>query len=197
MDELFATVESLFVRLQLPTPDKGSLAYRHAEGALEDATDTMRDIIGQSLTADTTTLTETVPVGGVINMPVVPVTALRSVTLARTGAKVSARLENSKQVMVWGADGMRVRIECDYGWEQIPPVIAKWTRVLAAASMAAAKTGNLGLSGGIAGVGIDDARVSFATRRGEQGEGMDIPEKIQMRLRATYGALPTTAEHRP
>lgn len=195
--DTFATVESLFVRLQLPTPDKESLAYLNAKAALEDATETMRDIIGQHLTADTAVITETVPVGGVINMPVVPVTALRSVTLASSGVRVSARLENSKQVLVWGADGMRVKIECDYGWDPIPPIIAKWTRILAAASMAAAKTGNLGLSGGIAGVGIDDARISFATRQGEQGEGMDIPEKVQMRLRATYGSLPTTAEHRP
>lgn len=197
MDENFATVESLFVRLKLPTPEAGTLAYQHADAALEDATEAMRDLIGQRLTADTTTITETVPVGGVINMPVVPVTALRSVTLARGGAHVSARLENSKQVKVFGHDGLRVKIECDYGWDPIPRIIARWTRVLAAASMVAAKTGNLGLSGGIAGVGADDARVTFATNRGEQGQGLEVPEATATSLRATYGALPTGVEHRP
>jgi hypothetical protein len=193
----FATVSTLFVRLGRTTPAASDPAYKQAAAALEDASNQLRDIIGQNITAGTTTITETVPLGGLINMPVVPVRSIASVVDHDSGESISYSLENTKQLMVFGRENCRVDITCDYGWPTVPPVLANWSRVLAAASMLAADAGNLGLSGGLSGVGADDSRVSFATNVGEQGQGVSVPEGVAYQLRATYGSLTPTIEHRP
>lgn len=192
----FATVQSLFVRLGLTEPEMGSVEEEQAAAALEDASNELRAITGQNIDAASGEITENVPVGGVINMPVVPVRAVSAVVDAETGEALEYRLDNAKQLVVHAPGGTRVTITCDYGWPTIPAEIARWTRVLAMAQLAAADAGNLGLSGGIASVGADDARVTFATNNGEPGQGATIPDDIAARLRNTYGALAATVEHR-
>lgn len=194
--DAFATVQQLFTRLRLPEPSDTSLDYESAQEALADATAELVRITGQSLEAGESTVTERVPVGGVVNLPIVPAREIHAVVNADTGHPVTFEFENSKQVLVHAPARSRVRITYTRGYTKIPPELVKYTCVLAAAQLAAADAGNLGLSGGISGISIDDGRVSFATRPGEQGEGLALPARIESSLRSTYGSLASTVDHR-
>lgn len=192
----FATVKQLFARLRMPAPASGTEDFLAARGALEDASAEIVRVTGQSLEPGTTTVTERVPVGGVINLPVVPARAITAVVDATTGQPVPHEFENAKQILVHAPARSRVRITYDHGYATIPGDIVRFTCMLAASQILAADAGNLGLSGGLAGIGIDDGRVSFATRAGEQGEGVALPERVERSLRATYGAISATLDHR-
>lgn len=194
--EPFVTVKDLSVQLGIATPDRSTIAYQQMAAALADASDDLRSVTGQALNRGTSTARVMVRPGALTALPAVPVVSVESVTDS-DGNPVAFELVDAKHIEVRSRYAMRVVVEYTHGWEDIPGDIKKWVKVLAAAQISAAQTGTLGLSGGLAAVRVDDAQATFATRAGESGEGVEMPERVQQRLRATYGTAQMVMEWAP
>ena len=191
----FATVADLAAALGIEAPEAGSVLYLQMADALNDASDDLRDIIGQAVSLGVSTVTVWATPGGIVRLPAVPIVSVASV-LDEDGTAVDYEVLDSASLSVPACRSMKLEVAYTHGWYQVPGILRKWCKVLAAASMAAAKTGNLGLSGGLAGVSIDDGRVSWATGSGENGVGVSLPESVALRLKASYGSPSVTVEHR-
>lgn len=209
-----ATVADLSARLGVAAPTPASVAFIQMQAALDDASGDLRGVIGQALNQGTSTVTVRATPGGYVRLPAVPATAITSVL--HHGVAVWYRQVDSATlfVPVHSIDprlaydlnlpmppmpdhyGWTLSITYTHGWAVIPAELVKWTCVMAAASLAAAKSGNLGLAGGLSSVGVDDARATWATNVGEQGEGITIPVRVADRLRASYGTPSITVEYR-
>jgi hypothetical protein len=190
----FATVADLSAALGVAAPASGSVAYLQMLDALTDASDELRDITGQSINQGTSSVTVLASPGGIVRLPAVPAVVVESVTV--DGEAVDYEQLDSASLLVPTCGSVLVAVTYTHGWFTVPGVLRKWCKVLAAASIAAAKTGNLGLAGGIASVAVDDGRVTWATGAGENGTGVAIPEAVAVKLRATYGSPAITLEHR-
>jgi hypothetical protein len=190
----FAAVADLSAALGIAAPASGSVAYLQMADALSDASDELRDIIGQVINYGTSTVKVMASPGGIVRLPAVPVVGISSVTL--DGEAVDYEQLDSASLLVPVCRSVLVTVTYTHGWAEVPGVLRKWCKVLAAASIAAAKSGNLGLAGGIASVGVDDGRVTWATGAGENGVGVAVPEAVAVKLRATYGSPSITLEHR-
>lgn len=190
----FATVADLAAALKITAPTSGSAAYLQMVDALNDASDDLRDVVGQAISRGTSTVTVWAPPGGVVRLPAVPVVSVASVL--SDGVAVEYELLDSSSLLVQTSVPLKLTATYTHGWSPVPGIFRKWCKVLAAASMAAAGSGNLGLSGGLAGVSVDDGKVSWATASGENGGGVSLPDAIALRLRANYGAPAVTVEHR-
>lgn len=190
----FATVADLSAALKITAPVAGTAAYAQMVDALNDASDDLRDVVGQAINRGTSTITVWTPPGGVIRLPAVPVVSVASVLSA--GVAVKYELLDSSSLLVKPSVPLKLTVTYTHGWSPIPGIFRKWCKVLAAASMAAAGSGNLGLSGGLAGVSVDDGKVSWATAAGENGGGVSLPDAVALRLRANYGSPAMTVEHR-
>ena len=191
----FATVADLAGRLGVAVPTGGSAAYTQMDAALEDASNDLRGVIGQAINFGSSTVSVRATPGGYVRLPAVPAVEVESVL--HDGEAVGwYRLVDSATLLVPSDYGRTLTVTYSHGWQTIPGELVKWACVLAAASIAAAKSGNLGLAGGLSSVGVDDARASWATNVGEQGEGVSLPGRVAERLRATYGAPAITVEHR-
>lgn len=204
-----ATVADLAGRLGVTPPPLNSVAYTQMMMALDDASNDLRGAIGQALNFGTSTVTVRPSSRGHVALPAVPAVDVTSV-VDDDGVAMWFRKVDSATLMVGpfppmdprsitarqilGAQGAMVSVTYSHGWQTIPGELVKWTCVLAAASIAAAQSGNLGLAGGLSSVGVDDARATWATNAGEQGEGVSMPARVAERLRATYGAPLTSAE---
>lgn len=194
----FATVADLSARLKVTAPEEGSATYTQYESALDDATGDLQAEIGQQIVEQADVVEDAiVPVGNVVHVAAVPLRSVSSVVLTEGGGAVEFKKRDAHAIAVEARAGVQVTITYTAGYASVPAELKKWCCVLAAASIAAAEYGNLGLAGGVAGVGVDDARVSFATNNGEQGQGVTLPETVIARLRARYGAPMMTVEHRP
>lgn len=193
----FAQVEDLSVRLKRPTPAAGTAEYKQMAAALEDATAELQGIIGQTVSAKDTSYKTRVPAGGVVVLPFNPVREVETVILTETGQEVRFSLEDARQVIVDAPESSSVTIRLRAGYTNVPGELVKWTCVIAAAQLAAASAGNLGLSGGIAGIRHDDTSLTLATREGENGAGVILPQAVQARLRATYGTPFNSLDQRP
>jgi hypothetical protein len=191
----FATVADLSGRLGVATPASPSTLFTQMTNALSDASDELRGVIGQAISAGSSTVTIRATPGGYVRLPAVPATAVASVLHAGEAVDYWRQVD-SATLLVPSCYGRTLTITYSHGWTVIPGELVKWACVLAAASLAAAQSGNLGLSGGLSSVGVDDGRVTWATNAGEQGGGVTLPERVAMRLRATYGAPAITVEHR-
>lgn len=190
----FATVADLSAALGITPPAEGSPEYAQMVDALADASDELRDIIGQAVNQGTTTVKVMASPGGFVRLPAVPIVEVASVTF--DGSAVEFEVIDAATLSVPVCRSVLVTVEYTHGWATVPGVLRKWCKVLAAASIAAAKSGNLGLAGGLSSVGIDDGRVTWATGANENGAGVSIPESVAVRLRATYGSPSITLEHR-
>lgn len=190
----FATVADLTAALGVAAPAGGSVAYVQMLDALNDASDDLRDIVGQAINRGTSTVTVWASPGGIVRLPAVPVVSVASVL--SEGAAVDYEILDSASLLVPECLGYKLVVTYTHGWSPIPGILRKWCKVLAAASIAAAKTGNLGLAGGIASVAVDDGRVTWATGAGENGTGVAVPDAVAVKLRATYGSPSITLEHR-
>lgn len=188
----FATVADLTNALGLPDPIIGSAEYRQIEDALSDASDDLRDIVGQAINQGESTVRVRVSPGGIARVPAVPLTAVESVL--RDGRAVGFEILDSASLLIPTCCASIVSITYTHGWDPVPGIFRKWTKVLAASALAAAKSGNLGLSGGLASVAVDDGRVTWATAAGENGAGVMLPQRVIDRLRANYGAPAVTVE---
>lgn len=190
-----ATAADLAARLGIATPATGSVALAQMNAALSDASDEIRGAVGQAINAGTSTVTVRSTPGGYIRLPAAPATAVTSV-LYDGEAVPWYRLVDSATLYVPSDYARTLTVTYSHGWTTIPGELVKWTCVLAAASLAAAKSGNLGLAGGLSSIAVDDGRATWATNAGEQGEGVSLPPRIAARLRATYGTPAITVEHR-
>lgn len=191
--EPFATVNDLTTAMLIPTPAVGSPEYEQILDALNDASDELRDIAGQMINKGTSTVRVRVSPGGIARVPAVPMTAVAAVT--RDGQEVEFEILDSASLLVPACCTSIVSITYTHGWDPVPGVFRKWAKVLAAAALVASKSGNLGLSGGLASIGVDDGRVTWATAAGENGAGVMLPQRVIDRLRANYGAPAITVEH--
>lgn len=190
----FATVADLSAALGITAPADGTTAYEQMTDALADASDDLRDIIGQAINQGTSTVKVMASPGGFVRLPAVPVVSVASVTF--DGAAVDYELIDAATLSVPVCRSVQVTVTYTHGWAVVPGVLRKWCKVLAAAAIAAAKSGNLGLAGGLASVGVDDGRVTWATGAGENGGGVSLPDAVALRLKATYGSPSITVEHR-
>jgi hypothetical protein len=189
----FATVADLSAALGITAPAAGSVAYLQMVDALADASDELRDIIGQPVNRGTTTVTVTAVPGSIVRLPAVPIVSIASVTL--DGEAIEYEQIDTASISVVVIEPSLISVTYTHGWLTVPGVLRKWCKVLAAASIAAAKSGNLGLAGGIASVGVDDGRVTWATGAGENGTGVAVPGAVAVKLRATYGSPSITVGH--
>lgn len=190
----FATVADLAGALGVAVPETGSVQYVQMSSALSDASDDLRDVIGQAVSLGESTVTVWATPGGVVMLPSVPIVSVASVL--SDSAAVDYEVVDSASLFVPACGSTKLTVTYTHGWYEVPGILRKWCKVLAAASIAAAKTGNLGLSGGLAGVSIDDGRVAWATGSGENGAGVSLPDPVVLRLRASYGSPSVTVEHR-
>jgi hypothetical protein len=76
----FATVADLSASLGVAEPATNSVAYSQMESALADASDDLRDIIGQSVNIGTSTVKVMASPGGIVRLPAVPAVSVASVT---------------------------------------------------------------------------------------------------------------------
>ncbi|MGV8973366.1 MAG: hypothetical protein ACOH10_13675 [Rhodoglobus sp.] len=189
-----ATVADLSGRLGVVPPSNPSVAYTQMSLALEDASSDLRGAIGQALNFGTSTVSVWATPDGYVRLPAVP--AITITLVLDEGVAVDYRKVDSATLYVPSGYARMLDVTYTHGWATIPGELVKWTCVLAAASLAAAQTGNLGMSGGLSSVGVDDARATWATNAGEQGEGVSLPERVAERLRATYGAPMISLEYR-
>lgn len=190
----FATVADLSAALGITAPAVGSVAYLQMVDALADASDELRDITGQAINQGTSTVKVMASPGGLVRLPAVPIRSVASVTF--DGAAVDYELVDAATLSVPVCRSVLVEVTYTHGWAVVPGMLRKWCKVLAAAAIAAAKSGNLGLAGGLSSVGVDDGRVTWATGSGENGGGVSLPESVALKLRATYGSPNVTVEHR-
>lgn len=192
----FVTVKDLSVQLGIATPERSTITYQQMAAALAEASDDLRSVTGQALNRGTSTARVMVRPGAPTALPAVPIVSVESVTDA-DGNPVEFELIDSKHIEVSTRVALRVTVAYTHGWEDIPGDLKKWVKVLAAAQLSAAQTGTLGLSGGLAAIRVDDGQATFATRAGESGEGVEIPERVQQRLRTIYGSAQLVMEWAP
>ncbi len=188
----FATVADLAAALGVAAPAAGSVSHAQMSDALSDASDDLRDIVGQAINRGTSTVTVWAKPGGIVRLPAVPVVSVASVV--SDGQAVEFEILDSSSLSVVTSAPLKLTVTYTHGWLVAPGIFRKWCKVLAAAALAAAKSGNLGLSGGLAGVSVDDGRVSWATGSGENGGGVSLPDAVALRLKANYGSPYATLE---
>jgi hypothetical protein len=188
------TVADFCGRLGIPVPTDGTAAFISTQAALQDASDLLRDAIGQPLNPQTSTLLVEVNDFGFALIPVSPVSAVltvvdpNGVTLPGDGSAYQAvgqRLNIYRTYFTYNPHAdlpPLFRVTVNHGWDPMPGEILRWVRMLAGAQLAAAAMGNLGMNGGVGSVAIDDGKVAFTT-----GPAVSIPAEHRERLRATYG----------
>ena len=192
----FATVADLAARLKIDEPAPSSAEYLQLQALLNDASSELREITGQALNPGTSTVTIRTDRTGDGNFPAVPAREITSVTQDDEALTEDEYKFDAKQIRVKSCREVELEVTYDHGWEPIPDDLLRWTCVLAAAGLVAARSGNLGLAGGLSSIAIDDARATWATNVGEQGAGVSLPPHIEDRLRRNYGAAGITVEMR-
>lgn len=187
-----ATVGDLAGRLGLATPIDG-LVIGTWSGALLDASNELRDAIGQPITPGTATLPVPINEYGFGLIPISPVVAVSAVVdptgfalpTDGTGYDVTdQRLTIYSRYLrenPLGPTDPTYLVTVSHGWDPIPGELLRWVYVLAAAQLGSTAHGNLGINGGVTSVTIDDGKVTYANL------AEMIPDRVLARLRATYG----------
>jgi hypothetical protein len=189
------TAADYCARLGITVPAPSTLERIRMDDALADASDMLRDAIGQPLTPATDV---TVPVEvneyGYALIPFSPVTAVSAVVDSNgvtlpsdgTGYRVLGQRLNVYQQHFsynpWAQLDPVFLVTCSHGWDPMPGELLRWVRMLAASQIAAASLGNLGMTGPVSSVAVDDGKVAFVT-----GPSLEIPAEHRERLRAIYG----------
>lgn len=162
------------------------------DDALLDASNAVRDAVGQPITPGTSTLRVPINEYGFGLIPISPVVAVTSVAdpdgVVLPGDGSGWEVTDQRLIVLppWRASALPeldplVLVTVDHGWDPIPGELLRWVYVLAAAQIANAAHGNLGVSAGVTSVAIDDGKVTYADVAGM------IPDRVQARLRAMYG----------
>lgn len=182
--EPLATVADLAERLGIAAPAVGSVDYKVWLDAIVDASNEMRRVIGQPITAGEATLELDVDDRGHAWIPLCPVRDLSDVE-TEDGDPLAAdtyRLRGQR-LHVYGNTvcGRTVTATVAYGFPEIPGDILRYVYVLAAAQIAAKGRGNLGMTGGLENISVDDARAQLADAP------VTLPDRIADQLRMLYG----------
>lgn len=188
-----ATAADLAARLKVETPAVGTDQRTQWDAALADASGHLRDAIGSAVTQLTSTVTLPVVEHGLLELPGGPATSVGDVSVdgAAPLPEADRWLSDARTLRLSAWRGQSVRVTYTHGWVEVPAELVKWTCVLAAAQLASAARGSLGMAGNVASVAVDDARVQFRADGDEPG--VELPERVAVRLRATYGAGGVTA----
>lgn len=176
----FATVDQLAATLGVATPSDGAI-YSAWTAALEDASDYLRAVIGQPISAGTTTLEVTTDHRGEADIPLVPITSITAVidVDGQTVTSDDYRLDGQRLWLRYAHSTYQVYLA--YGYSVIPGEIVRWTKVLANVQINAAAQGNLGLSA-VSSVAIDDGRVTYSNAM-----SVALPAATAQWLKATFG----------
>ena len=187
-----ATAADLAGRLTVAVPAEPLLTGWN--DALLDASNALRDAIGQPITPAVSTLSVAVNEFGFALIPVSPVVSVTAVvdpngvTLPTDGSAFQVRGQRLNIFgpyyvsAPWGTSvDPTYHVTVSHGWSVIPGEILRWVYVLAAAQIQSVGNGNLGMNGGVTSVAIDDGKVTYADMLGM------IPERVQARLKAMYG----------
>lgn len=168
---------------------------------LEDASDFLRDLIGQQVTAGTSTFTVQVPAGtGKLVLPQQPARSVESVTVAGQAwsnfqlvngtlyfDRYSGELDPSRLFPVQGSRYGYVDVEISYthGIATPPRILKVWTIALASQTFA-----QIGISGSIGNPGLTSSRLddwaeNYSTD--EASQAWHIPDSAAERLQARFG----------
>ncbi len=197
----FAVPADLSTRLGI-APYTG-LALAQVQALLGDASDHLREAIGQDISAQALTFTTTLePSDQWVDFPQLP---CRSLTAVSINGSALADFElvdqqlylgrgfyDNAQGFFFAGDASRTRhgfvpVTVSYaaGYTQIPSELKSWTLVLT--SQALAQINALGSMGspGVKSEAIDDYIVGFDT--GGAGAAFYLPDDVRDRLRSRYG----------
>jgi hypothetical protein len=163
------------------------------EAFLDGASGELRTLIGQPLSRVVdSTVTLYADGRGAVLLPAFPVVSITSVTVEGTTV-TDYKLRDRTLYRMGAGWGDEVVVTYTHGWDPMPADIVKWTCVLAASFLSAAKSsGALGMTAGVTSRDehIDDYRLAVSGPSGGGAAtdvGMVIPDRVAARLKATYG----------
>jgi hypothetical protein len=176
----FATPDQLASSLGVATPTDAPVLGMWTT-ALSDASDYLRTVIGQPITAGTATLDLLTNEAGEADIWLVPVTALTSVVDPDGNVVTSDDYTLKDQRLYLRRAHTTYTVTLAYGYATIPAEIVRWTKILAAAQIKVAPQGSLGMSN-VASVAVDDGKVSYVDRA-----STTLPDVTAQWLKATFG----------
>jgi hypothetical protein len=148
--------------------------------ALDDASGYLRSVIGQAITAGTVTITVQTDDNAVADIWFVP--AVITTVVDSDGNTVDPTLwEFAEQRLFLQRRCSNYTVTLNYGYDDVPQEIIRWTKALAAAQINASANGHLGINA-VTSVAIDDGKVTYS-----EAMTVALPDKVEQRLRATYG----------
>ena len=177
----FATAEQLAATLGVAVPTDTLILSRWNE-ALADASGYLRTVIGQPINAGSVTLDLLTDSSGEVDVWLVPVTGITSITALDTGLTVDTdrwQLKDQRLYLPRGCTTYRVVLT--YGYFTIPTELVRWTKVLAAAQIQVAAAGNLGVDN-VTSVAVDDGKVTYT-----DAMAVALPDSTAQWLKATFG----------
>lgn len=176
--EAFATIEDLSTKVRREYEDD---EVPSVEAALEDASDYLRDLIGQHVyPQQQATFKTRVRSGDFLELPQSPVATVDSVSI--NGQPVEVEFVDGG-FSVW-ATGV-AEVTFTYGYSKVPGALKLWTCVLASQAIELVETlGTLG-TGGLSSTGVDDFRRAWADAGNNAGYA--LPQRQEDRLVERYG----------
>lgn len=191
----FATAQDLATRLMVTFTTTQTAAV---EQLLADASDFLRDLIGQQVTAGTTTFTTKAPVDS--SELVLPQQPARAITSVKVGGQTWSNFELVDGRLLFDryggnldyalAQGSRygyvdVQVQFTHGITTVPRILKVWTLALASQAFAQIKnTESIG-NPGLTSQRLDDWAQNYGA--GDATAAWSVPEQVVERLRAKFG----------
>lgn len=175
----FVRADQLAATLGVDTPTGATLTQW--ETALDDASGYLRTVIGQPITAGTTTLSLLTDHRGETDIWLVPVTSITSITDPDGETVDASDWELVGQRLYLRRAHVVYTVTLNYGYTTVPDEIMRWTKVLANVQIQAAAQGNLGLNT-VSSVAIDDGKVTYSSAM-----SVALPQATAQWLKATFG----------
>lgn len=183
------TVADLAARLGLDDPVPETPEFQRLDDALRSASGEIRRVIGQPITAGSSTLRvrlDDLAVGVIGICPVRAVTSVRCLDGTTLGAD-EWQLDGQRLWIRYGPHARHVAshvlVDVEHGYEVIPEDLQRFTMALAAAELAALQAGNLGMTGGLQRVAVDDGNAAF------NDAPITLTPRIEEQLRQQYGGI--------
>ncbi|WP_104086561.1 hypothetical protein [Arthrobacter sp. GMC3] len=176
--EAFTTIDDLSRRVERVYEDD---EVPSVEAALEDASDYLRDLIGQHVyPRQTATFRTRVRAGDFLELPQQPVATVDKVTI--DGAEMTVDYADGGFYV--HSTGI-AEVTFTYGYTKAPGALPLWTCVLASQAIELVETlGTLG-TGGLSSTGVDDFRRAWADAGANAGYA--LPQRQEDRLVQRYG----------
>lgn len=176
----FATTAQLASSLGVAVPTD-SLILGRWQDALNDASGYLRTLIGQPITAGTASLSLTTDERGEVDIWLVPVTAITSITDPEGTVLTVDDWELKDQRLYLRRGNTPYTVVIAYGYATPPAELVRWTKVLAATQIQVAASGSLGLSH-VSSLSIDDAKIMY-----RDAMSVVMPDAAAQWLKATFG----------